>query len=195
MKNEELRIVKVRSGNWRLGALILVFITFHSSFFIRNCSAQSAGKYEFYRYLQNRAVEVDPLGFILGRVSAHYEQRLDPNFTRTYEFVWQRELGDKAVANWHHQSGVSIGAMERIYLVDNAAMLGNYASVGAGLGLIDKTISVRLTAEIGYKYCFGGGKGHYFVEPKFIMDAYLITNHVGKRILPLIALPVGYAWW
>ncbi len=157
--------------------------------------AQSAGKYDFYRYLQRSAVEVDPLGIVLGRMSAHYEQRLDPNFTRTYEFVYQRELADKNLDGWYHESGISIGAIERIYLIDNAAMLGQYAGVGAGLGLIDQTISVRITAEIGYKYVFGGGTGHFFIEPKFLMDAYLITNHNGKRILPIVALPFGYAWW
>lgn len=157
--------------------------------------AQTAGKYDFYRYLQRSAVEVDPFGIVLGRMSAHYEQRLDPNFTRTYEFVYQSKLEDTRTDGWYRESGVSIGAMERIYLIDNAAMLGQYAGVGLGLGQIDKTISVRLTAEIGYKYVFGGGTGHYFIEPKFLMDAYLITNRVGKRILPIIALPFGYAWW
>jgi hypothetical protein len=176
-----------------LTSAVLFFILY--SLFCVRCSAQHAGKYDYYRYLQAQAVEADPLGFILGRVSAQYEQRLDPNFTRTYEFVWQRELGDKNVEGYYHESGVSVGVLERIYLVDNAAMLGNYAGVGAGLGLVDRTISFRLTAEIGYKYCFGGGKGHYFVEPKFIMDAYLFTNRIGKRILPLVALPIGYAWW
>ncbi|MDP4198770.1 MAG: hypothetical protein Q8922_02250 [Bacteroidota bacterium] len=157
--------------------------------------AQTAGKYDFYRYLQRSAIEIDPLGVILGRLGAHYEQRLDPNFTRTYEFVYQTKLEDKKVEGWYPESGVSIGAVERIYLIDNAAMLGQYAGVGAGLGLINKTISVRLTAEIGYKYIFGGGKGHYFIEPKFLMDAYLITNRVGKRIMPIVALPFGYSWW
>jgi hypothetical protein len=188
-----IKSIALLSRTWLI-CLLLLF-TLNSSLLTQNSIAQHAGKYDYYRYLQTQAVEADPLGFILGRVSAQYEQRLDPNFTRTYEFAWQRELGDKNVKGYYHESGVSIGAMERIYLVDNAAMLGNYAGVGAGLGLIDKTISFRLTAEVGYKYCFGGGKGHYFVEPKFIMDAYLFTNRIGKRILPLVALPVGYAWW
>jgi hypothetical protein len=157
--------------------------------------AQTAGKYDFYRYLQHDAVEVDPLGFLLGRMSVHLEQRLDPNFTRTYEFVYQRELADKNLDGWYHESGVSIGAIERIYLIDNAAMLGQYAGAGIGVGLVDQTISVRLTAEIGYKYVFGGGTGHFFIEPKFLMDAYLVTNHNGKRILPIVALPFGYSWW
>src|ERR1051326_8956410 len=97
MKNEEL--------NLRRCVLLIVltcsFFILHSSFFILHCFAQSGGNYYFYRYLQTRAVEVDPLGAILGRISAHYEQRLDPNFTRTYEFVWQRELGDKLIYGYH----------------------------------------------------------------------------------------------
>ncbi len=175
--------------------LILAAVAINSSFLIINCKAQTAGKYEFYRYLQRYAVEVDPLGQILGRVSAQFEQRLDPNFTRVYEIVYQRKLEDKSVYGWYPESGVSVGALERIYLIDNAALVGQYAGVGAGIGLVNQTISFRLTAEMGYKFVFGGGKGNYFIEPRLIMDAYLITNHVGKRVLPYIALPFGYTWW
>ncbi len=157
--------------------------------------AQTAGKYEFYRYKQTQAIQIDPLGQFLGRVSAEYEVRLDPNYTRAYEFVYQKNLEDKQITGAYPESGISIGAIERIYLVDNAAMLGQYVGIGAGVGLIDKTISARLTAEIGYKYAFGGGIGHFFIEPRIIMDAYLITNHAGKRVLPYISLPFGYAWW
>src|ERR1017187_9352447 len=100
------------------------FLILHSSFLIRNCEAQTAGKYEFFRYDQRYAVEIDPLGQILGRVSAQFEARLDPNFTRVYEFVYQKNLGDKQVTGWYPESGLSAAAIERIYLVDNAAMLG-----------------------------------------------------------------------
>jgi len=172
----------------------LLFIL-HSSFLTLNCDAQTAGKYEFYRYLQNKAIQIDPLGQILGRLSAQYEERLDPNFTRAYEFVYQRKLENKNVTGAYPESGISIGAIERIYLVDNAAMLGQYVGVGAGVGLINQTISFRMTAEIGYKFIFGGGKGNYFIEPRLLMDAYLVTNHIGQRILPYIALPFGYCWW
>ena len=160
-----------------------------------NSKAQTAGKYEFYRYLQRYAVTIDPLGEILGRMSAHLEQRLDPNFSRAYEIVYQRDVSDKRVTGSYPESAWSFGAIERIYLVDNAAMLGQYVGVGAGVGQVNVTISFRLTAEIGYKFVFGGGQGHYFIEPRLLMDAYMITNHVGQRILPYVALPFGYAWW
>jgi hypothetical protein len=176
-------------------AIVSLYLILNSSFLILNCEAQTAGKYEFYRYDQRYAIEIDPLGQILGRVSAQFEQRLDPNFSRVYEFVYQKALGDKSVTGWYPESGVSIAAIERIFLVDNAAMLGQYVGVGAGFGLINETISFRMTAEIGYKIAFGGGKGNYFIEPRAIMDAYLVTNHVGKRVLPYISLPFGYAWW
>jgi len=172
----------------------LIFIL-HSSLFILHCEAQTAGKYEFYRYKQRYAIEIDPLGQILGRISAQFEQRLDPNFSRVYEFVYQKNVADKNATGSYPESGVSLAAIERIFLVDNAAMLGQYVGVGAGFGLINQTISFRLTAEIGYKIVFGGGKGNYFIEPRAIMDAYLVTNHVGKRVLPYISLPFGYAWW
>jgi len=157
--------------------------------------SQTAGRYEFYRYLQHHAVTIDPLGTILGRISAHYEDRLDPNFSRVYEIVYQKDVSNPYVTGTYAESAFTIGAIERLFLVDNAAMLGQYAGAGIGVGKIDKTIAVRLTAEIGYKIAFGGGEGHYFVEPRVIMDAYLITNHVGRQIIPYIALPFGYAWW
>ncbi len=172
---------------------LCVFFIF--SFLISNCKAQTAGKYEFYRYLQQYAVEIDPLGFVLGRMSAQFEQRLDPNFSRAYEFVYQRNVEDKNVSGAYPESAISAGAIERIFLTDNASLLGLYVGVGAGIGLVHETISFRTTAEIGYKYVFGGGTGHYYIEPRLLMDAYLITNHVGQRILPYISLPFGYAWW
>jgi hypothetical protein len=194
--NEELKMKNDRNNNSVLVlSLGLFFFILHSSFFILNCSAQTAGKYEFYRYLQRYAAQIDPIGQILGRVSGHLEMRLDPNFSRTYEIVYQRDVGDKSVTGWYHERAITIGAVERIYLVDNAAMLGLFAGVGGGFGLVNKNFAFRMTAEMGYKFCFGGGKGNYFIEPSLIMDAYLITNRVGKRVLPYIALPFGYSWW
>ena len=93
------------------------------------------------------------------------------------------------------ESAVSLGAIERIFLVDNAAMLGLYVGIGGGIGMTHLTGTLRMTAEIGYKYSFGGGVGHFFIEPRLIMDSYLITNHVSQRVLPYISLPFGYAWW
>jgi hypothetical protein len=172
-----------------------VILTLNSSFLIINCKAQTAGKYDFYRYLQRYAIEIDPLGAILGRISAQFEERLDPNFSRVYEIVYQSKLGDKTVTGWYPESGESIGVIERIYFTDNSAFLGQYVGVGLGTGLVNKTIALRATAEIGYKIAFGGGTGHFIIEPRILMDSYLITNHDGKRILPYISLPFGYSWW
>jgi hypothetical protein len=160
-----------------------------------NCNAQTSGKYDFYRYLQRYAIEIDPLGAILGRISAQFEERLDPNFSRVYEIVYQSKLGDKTVTGWYQESGESIGVIERIYFTDNSAMLGQYVGLGLGMGLVNKTIALRATAEIGYKIAFGGGSGHFIFEPRILMDSYLITNRDGKRILPYISLPFGYSWW
>lgn len=187
VKREELRVKSVAFG--------ILFLTLCSSLLTHHCSAQTAGKYEFYRYNQAYAVQVDPLGQILGRLSVQFEDRLDPNFTRAYEFVYQKNVEDKHVAGAYPESAVSLGAIERIYLVDNAAMLGLYVGIGGGIGMTHVTGTVRLTAEIGYKYSFGGGIGHFFIEPRLIMDSYLITNHVSQRVLPYVSLPFGYAWW
>jgi hypothetical protein len=180
--------------SFRTMTLSFIFIL-NASFFITNCKAQTAGKYDFYRYLQQYAVEIDPIGEILGRVSAQFETRLDPNFSRVYEIVYQRKLEDQHNTGWYPESGVSIAAIERIFLTDNAALLGQYVGIGAGVGLVHETIAIRATAEIGYKIVFGGGTGHYFIEPRILMDSYLITNRDGQRILPYISLPFGYAWW
>ena len=94
-------------------ALFLIFLL-NSSFLIVNCNAQTAGKYDFYRYLQQYAVSIDPLGEILGRVSAQFEERLDPNFSRAYEIVYQRDLEDKHTPGWYKESGFTVGALERI---------------------------------------------------------------------------------
>jgi hypothetical protein len=183
------------NGNIKKAVALSLLFILNSSLLTHNCEAQTAGKYDFYRYLQQYAVEIDPLGEILGRVSAQFEERLDPNFSRVYEMVYQRDLEDKNVTGWYPESAVSIGAIERIYLTDNAALLGQYFGLGAGVGLISKTISVRATAEIGDKIAFGGGTGHFFIEPRLLLDSYLITNGISKRILPYIALPFGYSWW
>jgi hypothetical protein len=180
--------------SYRTITLSLFFI-FNSSFLIPNCHAQTGSRYDFYRYLERYAVEIDPLGQILGRISAQYEERLDPNFARSYEIVYQRNVEDKNVTGAYPESAFTIGAIERIYLTDNAALIGDYLGVGIGLGVVNKTIAVRTTAEIGYKIVFGGGTGHFFIEPRLMMDAFLITNHDSQRILPYISLPFGYAWW
>ena len=159
------------------------------------CEAQTAGKYEFYRYPQHYAIQIDPLGQILGRLSGQFEQRLDPNFTRAYEIVYQKKLEDEKITGWFPMSGITLGVFERIYLIDNAAMLGQYAGVGGGVGMVSKTISLRLSAEMGYKYAFGFWGGHYFIEPRIVLDAYLFTNPHAKHIVPVIAIPFGYAFW
>jgi hypothetical protein len=173
-----------------------LFLILNSYFLILNCEAQTAGKYDFYRYLQQYAVEIDPLGDILGRVSAQFEERLDPNFSRVYEIVYQRDIEDKHTSGWYPESATTVGAIERIFLTDNAALLGQYLGIGVGAGLVgNNTLGVRITAEIGYKIAFGGGIGHFFIEPRLLLDSYIVTNSVGQRILPYIALPFGYSWW
>jgi putative endonuclease len=178
-----------------IGFVALILFILNSSLFVSNVQAQTASRYDFYRYLQQYAVEIDPLGDILGRMSAQIEERLDPNFSRVYEIVYQRDLADQHNTGWYPESGVTIAAIERIFLTDNAALLGQYVGVGVGAGIVNETIAVRITAEIGYKIAFGGGTGHFFIEPRVLMDSYIVTNRDGQRILPYIALPFGYSWW
>ncbi len=182
-------------GATKKAVTLSLFFILNSSFLTNKCEAQTGGKYDFYRYLQQYAVEIDPIGDILGRVSGQFEERLDPNFSRVYDIVYQRAVEDKHTTGWYPESAITVGAMERIFLTDNAAILGQYIGIGVGAGVIHKSIAVRVTAEIGYKIAFGGGTGHFFIEPKILMDSYIITNAVGQRILPYVALPFGYSWW
>lgn len=154
---------------------------------------QTAGKYEFYRHPQSQAIRVNPLGYILGRIDAQFEQRLDPNFTRTYEFAYQPDIR-KNRDSGSVQTAYTIGAVERIYLIDNAAMLGQFVGLGGGIGSAGKSFGLRLTAELGYKLVFGEGPGKIFVEPVLTLDSYLIGNSSIRRVLPYIALPFGYCW-
>ena len=157
------------------------------------CLAQTAGKYEFYRHPESQAVTANPLGFLLGRLDAHYEQRLDPNFTRTYEVAYQRDIRRNKDSG-SRQTAYTVGAIERIYLIDNAAMLGQYVGLGAGVGSVGPSFGLRLTAELGYKLVFGDGPGKFFIEPNLTLDSYLIGNGSIRRVLPYIALPFGYCW-
>jgi hypothetical protein len=177
------------SFGWRCLAVYVLF-----SFFSSTGQAQTGGKYDFYRYPQKYALSIDPLGQWLGRVSARLETRLDPNFTRQYEIVYQRNVQNKTDKLSYPEAAYTVGAIERIYLVDNAALLGQYAGIGIGVGVINKTIAVRLTAEMGYKFAFPIGRSYFFIEPTLLMDSYLITNHDARRIFPYIAMPFGYCW-
>lgn len=156
-------------------------------------SAQTAGKYEFYRHPESQAVTIDPLGFLLGRINGHFEQRLDPNFTRTYELVYQRDIRRNKDSG-SAQTAYTVGAIERIYLIDNAAMLGQYVGLGVGVGFVGPSFGFRLTAELGYKLLLGSGPGEFFLEPNLTLDSYLIGNGSIRRVLPYIALPFGYCW-
>jgi hypothetical protein len=155
--------------------------------------AQSSGKYDFYRHPQSHAFTINPIGWLLGRVDAHYEDRLDPNFSRTYEIAYQRDIRkDKSLGT--PEQCYTLGAVERIYLIDNAAIQGQFVGMGGGIGVVSSTIAVRLSAEIGYKLLFGTGTGRFFIEPELLLDSYVIGNNHMRRVLPYFAIPFGFSW-
>jgi hypothetical protein len=155
--------------------------------------AQSGSRYDFYRHPESQAITVNPLGFLLGRIDGHFEQRLDPNFTRTYGFAYQPDIR-KNRDSGTVQTAYTADATERIYLIDNAAMLGQFVGLGAGIGAVGKSFGLRLTAELGYKLVLGSASGKFFIEPVLTLDSYLIGNGSIRRVLPYIALPFGYCW-
>jgi hypothetical protein len=154
--------------------------------------AQTSGKYDFYRHPEVNAIGIDPIGWFLGRVDAYWEDRLDPNYSRSYELVYQHDIR-KDKGQGVQQTAYTVGAIERIYLIDNAAILGQYVGLGIGLGMSNQTFVVRATAEIGYKYVFETGRG-FFIEPKLTLDSYIVGNSHIRRVIPYFALPFGYCW-
>ena len=160
----------------------------------REVRAQSAEKYDFFRYPQSHAASLNPIGPIFGRWDGYYEWRLDPNFSRRIEIAYQPNVRDTHKNGTFDESAISIGLTERLYLYDNAAIQAQFAGVGLGVALIRKTVALRITTEIGYKWIFSNGAGNFYIEPMVLLDAYVVTNHDCKRIIPVLELPVGYAW-
>ena len=154
--------------------------------------AQTGHKYDYYRHPESQSVAINPFGWLLGRVDAHFEDRLDPNFSRSYEFAYQPDI--RKDKQQPIQTAYTVGAIERIYLIDNAAILGQFVGLGGGVGMVSKTFCVRLTAEIGYKLLLGSGPRAFFLEPELLLDSYIVGNHHIRRVIPYFALPFGYAW-
>ena len=138
------------------------------------------------------AVELDPIGYLLGRVGGRFEYRVDPLISRYFEVAYQKNLD--RTANGIVMPSASLGFGERIYLRDNAAMVGLYAGVNLGVALINATIlDARLSMEIGYKLPLGS-KSHFFIEPELLIDAYLFHHQNVSEIFPYITIPFGYLW-
>jgi hypothetical protein len=151
------------------------------------------GELQYYISPYRYAFQIDPLGALLGRISGRFEFRVDPLISRYVEFAYQRNLNTK-VGNDIRTPSSSLAFGERIYLRDNAAMVGLFAGVNLGFALIDsRSFSARLSLEIGYKLPLGSGS-HFFLEPEMIIDAYFLKRPNMRQIFPYVALPFGYMW-
>jgi hypothetical protein len=147
---------------------------------------------DYYVSPYPHAVEIDPLGDLLGRVGARYEYRVDPLLSRYFDFSFQKNLN-------HDRNGIitpaiSAGYGTRIYLRDNAAMVGLFVGVNLGVALVNhNSINALLSMEIGYKLTFGS-KSPFFIEPELLTDAYLFHHNNASKVFPYVAVPVGFLW-
>jgi hypothetical protein len=145
---------------------------------------------DYYVSPYPHAAEIDPLGDILGRVGARYEYRVDPSLSRYFDVSFQRNLNH--AANGIITPAISVGYGTRIYLRDNAAMVGLFVGVNLGLALVNhNSINALLAMEIGYKLTFGPNSP-FFIEPELLTDAYLFHHNNASKIFPYVAVPLGF---
>jgi hypothetical protein len=174
----------------RIGLLAGAFLLLFAA---NVCSAQEHEEIQYYISPYWHAVQIDPIGTLLDRISARYEFRVDPLLSRYFEFAYQRNLNTK-VTNDVRTPSASAAFGERIFLRDNAAMIGLFAGVNVGIALLDhRTVSARITLEIGYKLPLGKNS-HFFIEPEGLIDSYIIKRPNMRQIFPYLAIPFGYIW-
>jgi hypothetical protein len=152
--------------------------------------AQHREPVNYYRSPYWYGVQIDPIGQILGRASARFEWRVDPLLSRYFEFAYQKNVSSLSVTA--KEQSMSLGIGERIYLRDNAAIVGFFAGANLGFALINsKSFGARISLEIGCKIPFTA-KSHFFVEPELMIDAYFIHPIFTRQIFPYFSLPFGY---
>jgi len=169
-----------------VGALVLVL-----SFVCAASRSNAQERYEdvqYYVYPYGHAVQIDPLGILLGRIGARMEFRFDPLISRYIEVAYQPNLNTEG-QNDIRTPSISAGVGERIYLRDNCAIVGLFAGANLALALIDNVNpNVRLTIEIGAKLPIGN---RFFLEPELLIDSYLFVRQNMRQIFPYVALPMG----
>jgi hypothetical protein len=153
-----------------------------------------SGKVDYYRSPFGWGLQVDPLGYVLGRIGGRLEMRSDPNFSYYLDYAFDRDtdslkttITSNAIPT--HSAGVGV----RIYLRDNQAIEGLFGGVAiAGTIQSGSKLGARLSAEIGYKWMLS--EYGFFIEPQLIIDAYPFRLSHGKPFFTYIALPIGFAW-
>ncbi len=157
-------------------------------------SATAQHQFDYYRSIYRYGAQINPIGFLLGRPSAEFEWREDPSVSHLINFTYHYDVespppdGKKIV-----QHSFGLGYDHRFYLIDNAAVEGPYASLGAGLEFANnRTVVFRATAHIGWKYLLFGTQ--FYVSPDCAFDFFTIRGPSMRVMSPYITLPMGIVW-
>lgn len=156
--------------------------------------AKAQKRIEFYATEYGQGLSIDPIGIVLGRMSAKFEWRFDPNFSYFVDALFDRDTDSlKTTITRNAIPTYSIGAGVRLYLRDNGAIEGLFGGVGLGLTRTPgPDYGIRISIDIGYKWVLGDSP--FFLEPQFIVDAYPLRPKVGRPFFSYIALPFGIVW-
>ncbi len=149
---------------------------------------------DYYRSPYGWAVQIDPLGYVLGRYGGRLEMRTEPNYSLYVDFAHDRDIDtNKSSITDDAIPMNSLGLGGRIYLRDNAALEGLFAG-GSLAGTIQagSRLGLRLSVEIGYKLVFGDGP--FFIEPQLLIDSYPFRHPGAKAMFSYISVPLGFAW-
>jgi hypothetical protein len=162
--------------------------------FVSDAVAQKKETINYFRSPYKWAVQIDPVGYLLGRYGARLEMRSDPNFSYYLDGYHDRDIDTFKTSITNNRIPVnSIGIGWRIYLKDNNAPEGLFGGVAVGPTIQSGSrLGLRLSAEIGYKWMLGDGP--FFIEPQLLIDAYPLRDRLAKAAFTYVAVPLGFAW-
>lgn len=186
-----LRFATLRSASLRMTLMVMLFAIAGAS----SVQAQEKRKpVDYYRSQYAWALQVDPLGYVLGRYGARLEMRTEPNYSLYLDYAHDRDIDtNKSSITDDALPMNSIGLGARIYLRDNSAVEGLFAGASlAGTIQSGSRLGLRLSVEIGYKLRFGDGP--FFIEPQLLIDSYPLRDPAAKPMFSYISIPLGFAW-
>ena len=185
-----LRFASFRCASLRMTAFLLLGLVAIPD----TSTAQRRDPVEYYRSPYPWALQVDPLGYLLGRYGGRLEKRYDPNYSFLLDYAFDRDLDSlKSSVTDNAIPTHSLGVGWRIYLKDNNAPEGLFTGLTlAGTIQSGTRPGLRLSAEIGYKWMIGDGP--FFIEPQFIVDSYVFRDPAAKPMFMYISIPLGFAW-
>jgi hypothetical protein len=189
-----LRFASLRSASLRMTGLVLVALAIFALTASESSAQERRKPVDYYVSPYAWALQVDPLGYFLGRYGGRLEMRTEPNYSLYADFAYDRDIDtNKSSITDDALPMNSLGAGGRIYLRDNGAVEGLFAGAAlAGTIQSGSRLGLRLSVEIGYKLVFGDGP--FFIEPQLLIDAYPFRHPAAKAMFSYISIPLGFAW-